>query len=57
MFDCREALYPATQIAREHERAPTPFDRAKLAGADCLIKGRPTGARNRARLRDAIREW
>jgi hypothetical protein len=57
LFHCGEALYPLAQVAREHKRAPPPFYSTKLAGADCLIKRRPTSARNHARLRDAVCKW
>jgi hypothetical protein len=56
-FDCRKPFDPCAQIAGEQKCSPTPFDGAQFAGIDRLIKSRPTGAHNRARLGNTVGKW
>ena len=53
-LDCRELLYPGTQVACEHKGAATTFHGAQLAQLNCCIESRPAGARDRARLGDGV---
>jgi hypothetical protein len=53
-LDCGKPVDPGTQVIGEHKCASTTFDCTQLAGLDCFVESRPTGARDRAGLNHTV---